>query len=340
LVTAATAQLESLARSRQQAAAKYKADQAEFQKHLRAAKSAGDHYRAAVHKGGAAPNELANARNEYAASVRVGDELAREYGVIQSLDSQLATAASNVSMATTMARDAANDAEEAKKLILSLASKSQKDKSASSPTSELRALGEEAKQHAEQAKQAYAETSKDAKACAKWSASGATPTFKDNQKLLSDLASIKQSASEFSNSNSSTSAIGVAARPGERVDKNKISGLTDVPPLEANARYGADPEATMQAHPEILAAMKAFDRDAEELAMPNENRAVRLADGRELLLMSGRTCRGCGAVPYWIAWDAKRRVVAFERGDEGTLFGKPDAATRSVLDQFAKISAP
>ena len=87
--------------------------------------------------------------------------------------------------------------------------------------------------------------------------------------------------------------------------------------------------------------MKQFDPDADVLYIPNENRVVRLSTGRELLLMSGRTCRGCGGVPYWVAWDAKSKLVAFEReGGSVPIYGTADPAVRGVLERFSQVSSP
>lgn len=118
---------------------------------------------------------------------------------------------------------------------------------------------------------------------------------------------------------------------------NATAGTTEVPVAEVKQRYGETADVTMGAHPEIVKAMQRLDRDADVLAMGNDNRAVRTNNGRELLLMCGRTCRACGAIQYWIVWEAATGMLAFERADTDVpVYGKPDGTARAVLDQFVK----
>ncbi|MEO8900115.1 MAG: hypothetical protein ABI627_01205 [Polyangiaceae bacterium] len=323
------ASITPLAARRTQALNALTAEQAECTKHAAAAAAGYQKHHAGVSKAAnhsAAVEGLTVARAEAAQASTQGRALTTKLSALHALDEELFQLSSKAAALALEAGASAKDAQSVN-TTLQTAARSK------GPSDGLRAEGAETQREANNAKAAATAANVDAAKALRVAGLGPlsghaannTRARQEDDKLQRVIAQ----------NGTTLSQIESALKPA--ASSTVIAGESELASTDVRRQYGAMADETMRAHPEILSAMKAFDPTADELSLPNDNRAVRLTGGREFLLLSGRTCRACAAVGYWVAWEAKSQLVAFVRDDTNVpMYGKPDATLRAVLKQFVK----
>ena len=334
----------SLAARRTSLLEKLKTEQAERTKHAAAAAAGYQKHHAGLAKAasnGAAIDGLKAARAEAAQASTQGQSLLQKLAALRALEEELFQLSSKSVDLSLEASTSAKDAESVS-AALQAAAQAKGPKAPAKATNPQLAKSAEAQAQASQAKANAAMASSHATKALQLAglgplnghASRKARNQQEDQKFQRDLAQNRATLGQIE------VALKAPAAPPAAVASAGIVGASELPSAEVQKLYGAMATETMETHAEILNAMKVFDPDADVLAMPNDNRAVRLTGGREILLMSGRTCRACAQIGYWIAWEAKSRLVAFVREDENVpVYGKPDPTLRAVLEQFVKQSS-
>ncbi|MGA3122606.1 MAG: PAN domain-containing protein [Polyangiaceae bacterium] len=142
-----------------------------------------------------------------------------------------------------------------------------------------------------------------------------------------------------------------AARSPERVDRAALRAAsvpvsTPLPTAQVTARYGATIEETFKKFPNLKPAILSLDPAFFNWpGVPARNTVLRLADGSEVLLMSG--CRNmvlCSSTGYVLTGDFSHSQLALIEVESASppqsylIFGGPAPALRSVLLSQAAIA--
>ena len=118
---------------------------------------------------------------------------------------------------------------------------------------------------------------------------------------------------------------------------------TKLAPKEVAQRFGAKSDEALNKDPATLASLRRLDPTIDELiiAMSEDTAAVRLSDGREIVLMRRRSVRAAGAKRHVVAYEpSKKQAFLLRETDDcdWKLEGSPDSNVRSVLINHAVSS--
>jgi hypothetical protein len=356
----ARAKLEPLLAQHKTAAQSAKDAQKDLNQHATAAENAFHRVQGAGPKKLATPTvqqDLQLARREAELAQKSLAALTPALAAQRVLERELAELAAKAAQAGSDAGSAAKDADAAvaslassEKALQAAAVKDKQSKQLSSEAARASTARTEAQQLVKQVKAAASATSADAGKARQLTggspeqlAQKLTRAQQDDTKLLKQLSDKLAALAKTNAALEPAAAAPPTAQAAPRAASgNPIPGTTDLPAAQLQQRFGNYTDEIMQAHPEIVAAMQAFDRGADVLWIPHESRLVRSSSGREILLLAGRTCRGCGAVVYFVAWDARRKLVAFSSQAENAppVQGANDAELRALVDKFSSVSFP